>query len=50
MFVFIQSSRFGHRELLATVMLAKALGKRVAFQGDCNAADYFTAHYVVMTD
>lgn len=49
-FVYLDSSQYGHRELLATVMLAKALGKQVQFIGICTATNYFKTHYVLLVD
>jgi hypothetical protein len=54
----IQSSSSGtpssgattYRELLATAMLAKGLGKPVQFIGECIYADYFKTHYVILVD
>ena len=49
-FAYIDSSQYGYRELLATAMLAKSLGKQVQLYGNCTATDYFKTHYVVLLD
>jgi hypothetical protein len=49
-FVYLNSTQNGYRDLLATVMLAKALGKRIAFIGNCSGTDYFNTHYVILVD
>ena len=50
LFVYLDSSQYGYRELLATAMLAKSLGKQVQFIGNCIAADYFKTYYVILLE
>jgi hypothetical protein len=49
-FVYVDSTQFGYRELLSTVMLAKVMGKQVYFIGQCTDANHFKTNYVIMLD
>jgi hypothetical protein len=50
LFAYIDSSQYGYRELFATAMLAKSLGKQVWLLGNCTATDYFKTHYVILLE
>ena len=50
LFAYVDSSQYGYRELLATAMFAKSLGKQVQFVGNCTGPDYFKTYYVILLD
>lgn len=46
MYVYIKSTVPGRKQIFAAVLAAQAQGKIVRFQGTCEDANYFSAHYI----